>query len=115
MRKQFKEAIDVLTKATVTYPSFYPILTQKARIHIMAGEWDQAYETCQRPLQTDPYNTDALVLSALYLLVRKSAYEISLRSVKDLVSSVEKFEKSNHTLLYELSKVFTCLSFGNSL
>lgn len=46
-----RQAIEVLNRAIVNYPDFHPALTEKCKLLIQIGKWEQVNETCQRVLE----------------------------------------------------------------
>ena len=48
MKKQYGQSLDQINQVVVLYPWFTPALTEKARILVMAGDWEQALEVAQR-------------------------------------------------------------------
>lgn len=58
---------------------FVPGLTEKAKLLVAVGDWEQAMEVAQRILTVDPANIDALRLSALYLLSQECRPQMALR------------------------------------
>lgn len=47
-KKEYSQSLEVLNSIIVLYSWFLPALTEKAKILVMLGDWDQAFETVQR-------------------------------------------------------------------
>ncbi len=47
-KKEYAQSLEVLNSVIVLYSWFLPALTEKAKILVMLGDWDQAFETVQR-------------------------------------------------------------------
>lgn len=46
--KQYSQSLDIINQIIVLFSWFLPALTEKAKLLLMMGDWDQAYETSQR-------------------------------------------------------------------
>lgn len=65
----------------VAHSWFVPGLTEKAKLLVASGDWDQAMEVAQRILTVEPANIEALRVSALYLLSHESRPQMALKNL----------------------------------
>ena len=56
-------AIEAVHNIVARFPWFLPALTEKAKLLIAAGDWDQALDCVRRVLQEDAGNIEALHMS----------------------------------------------------
>lgn len=85
VQKQYPQALDTLNQVIVLFSWFLPALTEKAKILIMMGDWDQAYESAQRVVSQDMYNIEALRIIILYNLCRECKYNVAANKLGDLL------------------------------
>jgi len=112
-KDQLGQALELLNQVIVLYAWFLPALTEKARILLTMGDWEQALETAQRILSQDSTNIEALRLTVLFLLARESRYILAAKRISDLTDCIDRHEPKNARLYYDVSRVFARLSGRN--
>lgn len=90
--KKFGVAIEILSEIVVLYKTFVPALIEKAKVHIISGDWDQCLETAQKVLVKDRLNIEALRVYIFYLLSRESNIELVIEKIDDLMRSFQQNE-----------------------
>jgi tetratricopeptide repeat protein 21B len=110
LKKQYSKALDHLTQAIVVYPWFLPALSGKGKMLMMMGDWDQALETTERVLQQDPYDIEALRISALHSLTRTGDLGRAAGIIDTLITSVDRHEPMNAELCFNVARPLARLS-----
>ena len=60
VKEMYEKALDSLNEAAVIYAWFLPALSEKSRVMIKMGDWDQAVELARRVLSQDSYDIESL-------------------------------------------------------
>eukprot|EP00961_Rhodomonas_salina_P303981 3941432-Rhodomonas_salina.13 len=79
-----KEALELLNKILVAYGWFTPAISEKARILLSLGDWEQAHEAASRALTLDANSIDAMVLDTVFLLAKKSKHSAARDRITEL-------------------------------
>lgn len=81
-------------------------MIEKAKNHILSGEWDQAVETITGVISFDRSNTEALRIYIFYLLARENDQELFEEKMDQLVTSIRQTESKNSDFIYNISRLF---------
>eukprot|EP00762_Andalucia_godoyi_P000469 ANDGO_03230.mRNA.1 Tetratricopeptide repeat protein 21 homolog len=106
-RNQLPDALESLNNLVVSAQWFLPALTEKARILVRMGDWDQAVETGQRVLGMDAFNLEALRLFVMYFLVRHVGADASSAAalrLADVTEALSNLEPTNHSLFAQVAE-----------
>eukprot|EP00736_Rhodelphis_marinus_P011266 Rmarinus@m.19544 len=114
MHGEYAQSLDLLNQVVVLFPWFLPALTEKVRVLMAMGDWDQALETSQRVLSRDSFNIDALRMVVTYLLAREARYNVAANRISDLIESIDRHEPKNPALYCRVAKPFARLCGRNS-
>ena len=106
--KKFQYAIEILNEVVIMYKTFIPAAIEKARVHTISGDWEQALETTQRVLvsQGAKFNIEALRMYVFYLLSRENNTELVLEKMDELFSALQMNEPKNAQLYYNIARLF---------
>lgn len=83
--KQYASAIDCLNQVIVLNPWFTPAVTEKAKVLLMMGDWDQCHDACFRMMAADNQNIPALQMMVLYHLCREARYVVAASRMAELL------------------------------
>jgi tetratricopeptide repeat protein 21B len=121
---KFTESLESLNQAIVLYQWFHPALSEKAKVLVRMGDWDQAYDTAERVIQRDRQDIEALRIMLLHALLRSSSNgdggdgDTSTQRVVKLISrlteSLERHEPMNADLYFECSRPLARLASRRS-
>jgi tetratricopeptide repeat protein 21B len=123
-RRDYTQCLEVLNSVIVLYSWFLPALTEKAKVLLMLGDWDQAFETAQRVVSQvfiisalvifkDTYNIEAIKMTLLYHMTRETKPSTVLKRLGDLLKAFELNEPKNAPLLYSTSKTLSRIAGRN--
>ena len=112
---KFTESLESLNQAIVLYQWFHPALSEKAKVLVRMGDWDQAYDTAERVIQRDRQDIEAIRIMSLHALLRSSSasngdgeHGTSTQRVVKLIGrlteSLERHEPMNAALYFECSR-----------
>jgi tetratricopeptide (TPR) repeat protein len=104
--KKYEDALEILSEISVCFTEFQPAVIEKAKCHILSGEWDQAVETISGVIAFDRGNTEALRIYIFYLLARENDQELFEEKMDELVSAIRQNEGRNSDLIYNISRLF---------
>lgn len=96
--------VDVLTELSAAQPTFAPAYTEKARLLLRIGEWEQAADAATRALEIDNFNVEAHRLLATITLVREGPGAHAVQQVQNLAAAVGRVEPKNAVLLVEMAR-----------
>ena len=82
------------------------MLTEKGKIHIQNGEWDNAMECVSTVIFKDRYNVEALRIYCFYLLAREYDQEMLQEKFDELQNALRTAEGRNSDLIFNISRVF---------
>lgn len=99
-KQRYDKVLDDLNQIIVQYPAFVPALCEKARILMLAGNWDEAVATAHRVLKRDSVNIDALRVLIVYLLAREPRVKEVSQRISDLIAAIEQNEPRNARLFH---------------
>ena len=109
-KPQYAKALEALNQVVVMHAWFLPALSEKAKLLMMMGDWDQALETAQRVLNQDATDIEALRVCALHMLSRESRPSDAAQRIDDLLASLDRYEPKNPMLYYNVSRPFARLA-----
>ena len=70
LQGKYTESLDSLNQTIVMYHWFHPALSEKAKVLVRMGDWDQAFDTAERVRSRDAYDIEALRIMLLHALLR---------------------------------------------
>jgi tetratricopeptide repeat protein 21B len=133
IKGDFEKALDNLNEVTVIYAWFLPAVTEKARIVIKSGDWDQGVELARKVLEQDSFDIESLRILVLevrrlaarsvimqssckfcwfccaQLLCRQSRPPQAVPTLTDLIDSLDRHEPKNASLCHRISQSFARL------
>jgi tetratricopeptide repeat protein 21B len=83
--KEFVQALEILNQVIVSFSWFSPALTEKAKVLLVLGDWEQTYESAYRVVSQESYNIEALRLLVLNQLTRESKASVTSSRVGDVI------------------------------
>ena len=112
---KFAESLESLNQAIVLYQWFHPALSEKAKVLVRMGDWDQAYDTADRVIQRDRQDIEALRIMLLHALLRSSSASTGegehgtstqrvCKLINRLTESLERHEPMNAELYFSCSR-----------
>lgn len=107
---QFAPAQDLLNRLVVSAPNFLPALVVKARLLMLAEDWDQALNSTRRILARDKKNVEAIALEAIHALVKDARPESANMHLNALWQTVQVSEPRNAPLMFQFAQAFSRLS-----
>jgi len=103
----FDEAIELLNQLIVVYQNFSPPLVEKMKVQLCLQDWDQADETANRILSTDPKNIEGLKFKVLQTICRKGVYEDACLQLRKFYTELEKAEPKNSQIFLLNAQLFS--------
>ena len=115
LKKNFSAAIHILNSIIAALPAnadiVTPVQVEKAKIMIKKGQWDQAADTVQKILKSDPHNVQALMVMNLYLMAEDSKQStVAVSNLRELYKALETTEPKTHMLFAFTSKTLARLA-----
>ena len=104
---QFDEAIELLNQLIVVYQSFSPPLVEKMKVQLSLQDWDQADETVNRILSSDPKHIDGLKFKVLQTICRKGVYEDAYLQLRKFYAELERAEPKNSLIFLVNAQLFS--------
>lgn len=114
-KSQYWPAQELLNKIIVSYQFFTPAIVVKAKQLLRAEDWDQAAEVTQRILARDSMNVEALIIAALYPIVKEGRHSAAATVVSDLFAALRTREPRNVTLYLTCAQSFSRLTNSSVL
>jgi len=108
------EAVKYMNQCMVKFSWFAPAVTEKARLLIAGGDWDQAMESVNRALNLDGNNLEALMMSALHALVKESKFSVASQRIGELFEIIKECEPYNPEIICTCASVFSRLCARNA-
>ena len=96
-----EKAIEELNKCVVKFSWFTPALSEKARLLLGIGDWDQCMEAATRSLMLTPNSLEALVITILYHLAKECKFNTAATKLAELVDLFSEQEPRNPQLYLE--------------
>jgi len=112
IRNQLPKALEAINQVIVRHGWFSPALLTKARLLLSMSEWTEAKTTCERCLEEDAENVEALRILTLVQLVREGNMEDSEEVLERLNKSLARTERTNASLYHNTSLSFSRLVGG---
>jgi len=113
-QNKVREALDLLNTVLVNFGWFTPAVSEKARLLLALGEWEQAHDASNRALALDANNVDALILQIMHLLAKESKYDTARERIAELADLLKDAEPLNAVLHVELAALFSRLCARHS-
>ena len=104
---QFDEAIELLNQLIVVYQSFSPPLVEKMKVQLSLQDWDQADETVNRILSSDPKHIDGPKFKVLQTICRKGVYEDAYLQLRKFYAELERAEPKNSLIFLVNAQLFS--------
>jgi len=108
-KRKYGDAADTLTEAIAAHEWFLPALTEKARVLVLQGDWDQALEVAQRAIAAQPQCVDALVITAMAAIAREGDQRQGEHMLSLLLDALDRREPSNGDLYHRTAAAFARL------
>uniref|UniRef100_A0A6U5AVN5 Uncharacterized protein n=1 Tax=Hemiselmis andersenii TaxID=464988 RepID=A0A6U5AVN5_HEMAN len=103
--KELDAAVEELNQCVVQFPWFTPALSEKARVLMALGDWDQAIDASNRSLTLTPNNIESLRLSVLHLVAKDCRPQDAVRRMQELSDAIAQDEPRNSHLCFETAAV----------
>ena len=104
---QYEEAIELLNQLIVVYQNFAPPLVEKMKVQLSLQDWDQAEETANRILSSEPRNIDGLKFKVLQTICRKGVYEDAYLQLRKFFTELERAEPKNSHIFLINAQLFS--------
>ncbi|PRP77845.1 tetratricopeptide repeat protein 21B-like [Planoprotostelium fungivorum] len=111
---QYLQAIELLNAIVVNSSNFTPALTEKTKVLLMMGDWEQSFETATRVLQSEPNNVEALRFIVLYHLCQESKVSTAANKIETLIQALDRYEPKNAGVYLNCAKPFSRLAGRNA-
>lgn len=102
-----EEALTTLNKAIVRFPSTSLPLIQKMKTQLATQDWEQAVETMNRIVMTDPSNLEAMQTNILVLICNDGNYDEAAQCVQKFCQTLDTLEPQNAKLLIKNALLFS--------
>ena len=103
----FDEAIELLNQLIVVYNNFPPPLVEKMKVQLCLQDWEQADETANRILSTDPRNIEGLKFKVLQTICRKGVMEEACLQLRKFYAELERAEPKNSAIFLVNAQLFS--------
>mmetsp|Transcript_44062 Transcript_44062/g.117548 ORF Transcript_44062/g.117548 Transcript_44062/m.117548 type:complete len:426 (+) Transcript_44062:57-1334(+) len=100
-----EKALEELNKAIVKFSWFTPALSEKARLLLSIGDWEQSMEAATRSLMLTPNNVEALTITILYHLAKESKFKTAASKLSELCDLLADEEPRNPLLALETAAI----------
>ena len=104
---QYEEAIELLNQLIVVYQNFAPPLIEKMKVQLSLQDWEQADETANRILSSEPRNIDGLKFKVLQTICRKGVYEDAYLQLRKFFTELERAEPKNSHIFLINAQLFS--------
>ena len=104
---QYEEAIELLNQLIVVYQNFAPPLVEKMKVQLSLQDWEQADETANRILSSEPRNIDGLKFKVLQTICRKGVYEDAYLQLRKFFTELERAEPKNSHIFLINAQLFS--------
>ena len=94
-RGDMAAAIEVVHNIVARFPWFLPALTEKAKLLMAAGDWDQALDCVRRVLQEESGNIEALHMSGGSDLILARSLKL-LRDISATITMPQSYCRKAH-------------------
>jgi len=115
LRRSYEQALDVMSRAVVSYSNFLPGFIEKMKLQLALNDWDQTIDTARRALDINSHCLPAKRFIILQLLCREGNYSEAASQLEELLTDFNHEEPQNARLLHEYASVFCRVSGRNSL
>lgn len=115
LRRSFELALDITSRAVVSYSNFLPGLIEKMKLQLALQDWEQSIDTARRALDINPRCLPAKRFMILQLLCRDGNYTEAASQLEGLYRDFVSEEPQNAQLLHEYASVFCRVSGRNAL
>jgi tetratricopeptide repeat protein 21B len=101
--KKFQITLDAINEIIIVFSSFPYGESEKSKVLMMIGDWEQSQEIATKILSSDSSNLFALKSVAFFKLARQGNLLEACDRMEELSSAVELSEGKNFQLWYHLS------------
>ena len=113
VQKKFSITLDSLNEILVTFPKFLPALSEKAKVLMMIGDWEQSIETCNKIFTSEKNDLTSHKIILFNLLAREGNLETFLQKFGEFLTLIDQLEPKNTELMMEISRLFSRISGSN--
>ena len=110
MTESYNDALEMYNQIVVHFTWFVPALVEKARLLLLMGDWEQAKESAQRVLASDPSNIDGQRVMIVYKLACEADYADAANAVHSLMSALDRHEPRNARLYVQCAQTVARLA-----
>jgi len=114
INKEYQRAVDNLTTVTVHYSWFLPGMAEKAKVLMLAGEWENAVEAANKVLEKDNFDIMSICTIIMNYLVNESLPTEAANKLSELIDTLDRMEPKNPDLLFRFARPFARLAGGHS-
>ncbi|KAB0800201.1 hypothetical protein PPYR_05941 [Photinus pyralis] len=113
--QNYDEAVAVLNKVVVRFPSTPLALLLKMKLNFALQNWDQCVDVIKRISISEPDNVDVLRIKVLMLICNDGKYEEASNYIQQCRERLYKIEPLNGDLLVENAQLFSRVCERNHL
>ncbi|KAF5302439.1 hypothetical protein FQR65_LT08528 [Abscondita terminalis] len=107
VEENFDDALSLINKIVVRFPSTTLGLMQKMRLHFALQNWDHCMDTIKRIYVLEPDNLESLKYNVLILICNDSNFEEAANYIRKFASLLFKLEPENGQLFVENAQLFS--------
>ena len=111
--KKYQITLDAINEIVVVYPTFTYANSEKSKVLMMIGDWDQSLDASLKILSNEPTNIFALKAVAFHKLAREGSLIEACEKLDELLRQVEAQEDKNINLIMHISQLFSRVSGRN--
>lgn len=111
----FTEALNIINKSIVQFPSNDLPLIQKLRIQLGMYDWDQVMDTTNRITQSYPRNVNAKRICITTSLCYSANFDEAIQEMTIFKNILDTEECKNSTYILECSKLFSRICDNNKI
>lgn len=101
------DALSVLNKIIVKFPTNNLPLIYKMKVLFNTQDWEQTIETMNRIISTDQNNLEAIQTNILILICRDANYDEAAQCIKKFCEALETVEPKNAKVYIKNAKLFS--------
>ncbi|KAF5300446.1 hypothetical protein FQA39_LY02245 [Lamprigera yunnana] len=113
--KHYEEALSLLNKVVVRFPSTTLGLIEKTRLHLAMQNWDQCSDTIKRIKVLEPENLEAMKINILILICNDGNFEEAADCISKFHETLVQIECENGDLLIDNAKLFSTVCGRNQI
>ncbi|KAK4881230.1 hypothetical protein RN001_004549 [Aquatica leii] len=115
LEENFDDALSLINKIVVRFPSTTLGLMQKMRLHFALQSWEQCLDTIKRISVLEPDNAESLKYHILILICNESKFEEAASYIRKFTNILFKLEPENGDLFVENAQLFSRVCGRNKL